>query len=328
MKKNIYCSILMPAFWVFASCLLFLSCDDNFNPYGTPRQEYVLNCILGDDKSSQNAYLTKTYFVENDKLNSRIDDVAITGADVRISFLDSVKVLKQGLVARVDSSRFGSKTVYYLADKFTPRPGIEYRIDVLLPNNKRMSASTKTPSDNLLYYNKGDYLVPPVDREYVVCKWDNNPDYYIAPNYVFYYFIHSGGETTVHEKRVPVNYIQKEGKSIPVFAEPTHNSGITINMSTFDRAMREISEGDADKSKYEILGFVLEFRIFDKNLTNYYASVNEVTENFAVNLDEGDFTNITGGRGVFGSYITKYFIMKFSHTYIRSFGYEPGLTEN
>jgi hypothetical protein len=325
-NKNRLKLLAFIASWVF-SFTIFTSCNEEFSPYGTPRDEFVLNCILANDKSSQNVYLTKSYFVESEKLNSLTNDPAINGADIRISYLDSVKILKADLTTRIDTSRFGSKTVYYLAENFSARPGITYRIDVLLPNNKRLSATTKTPADNLLYYNKGDQLVPPAGRDYVICKWDNNPDYYIAPNYTFYYFIHKDGETTVHKKNVPLSYVEKNGKYVPIFPEPSHNTAATIEMSTFNRAMQEISEGDPDKSRYEILGFILEFRIFDKNLTNYYASVNEVTENFAVNLDEGDFTNINGGRGIFGSYITKYFVMLFSHNYIRSFGYTPGLAE-
>ncbi len=56
-------------------------------------------------------------------------------------------------------------------------------------------------------------------------------------------------------------------------------------------------------------------------------SKTELSEGFAITVNETDFTNISGGKGIFGSFIKQNFSIKFKHDYIRSFGYTPGLTE-
>ena len=66
---------------------------------------------------------------------------------------------------------------------------------------------------------------------------------------------------------------------------------------------------------------MLELYVFDRNLSGYYASVGKIGDSFSIRLDEIDFSNVEGGFGVFGSYISQKLAIAFDEEYINSFGY-------
>lgn len=98
-------------------------------------------------------------------------------------------------------------------------------------------------------------------------------------------------------------------------------------MSTVNQAMELISKGDPNKSNYIILSCIAEVLSLNEELSFYYNATARDRDIYSVKLDETDFSNIENGYGLFGVYMRTYHVMRFSHDYIRSFGYEPGLTD-
>ena len=145
---------------------------------------------------------------------------------------------------------------------------------------------------------------------------------------VFFLIKNENGKQVRYEKEVPRTYVLENNVYVPYYPVPSYLQRINVEMIAFDRAMAEISEGDPDKKNYTILTFILEILVYDKNLTAYYASRSELGESFAITTNESDYTNISGGRGIFGSFIKQRFAVRFTHEYIKSFGYEPGLTSS
>lgn len=321
--KSIFLSIL------FTTLLLsILSCEENFSPYGNGEEIYILNCVLNPDTSFQTATLSHSYHYEDINPYNYITDPAVSGANIRISYEDEAAIFTEGRTVRADASRYGDSAVYYYVNDFSIVPGKEYIIDVHLPNGKRLRSKTKTPDEIEFNLFKCDTLIPPANKDWVGVYW-NTPyqDLYAASVFKVYYFKNENGVKVRHEKRVPVKYIKKGDEYAPHFPEPSYAGMIYVEMDAFTRALLEISEGDPNKENYIILAFILEVRIYDENLTSYWASTTEVAESFTLKLDESDFTNIEGGLGIFGSYIKQRKSVKFSHAYIESFGYIPGLTE-
>ena len=190
-----------------------------------------------------------------------------------------------------------------------------------------MFGKTKTPS-KIKFKSTSDKLLPPEGRDYVSVTWEPSIEQlYTAARFAFVYFKQDSVSKTRHFKAVPEKVIEHNGESVTFFPEPSYANTIRVEMSAFDQAMEEISEGDPNKESYIILGFIVELLIYDRNLTSYYASKAELSEGFSVSVNQSDYSNIEGGRGIFGSFIRQYFSLKFTHEYVRSFGYTPGLTE-
>jgi len=62
-------------------------------------------------------------------------------------------------------------------------------------------------------------------------------------------------------------------------------------------------------------------------LSKYYNSTNRSLDTYSVKLNETDYSNITNGYGIFGAYVRKYAGIRFTHAYIESFGYTPGVSD-
>jgi hypothetical protein len=89
--------------------------------------------------------------------------------------------------------------------------------------------------------------------------------------------------------------------------------------------MREISEGDPDKERYKILSLMIEITVLDHNLSSFYSAGRLQSDGYSITVDQADYTNITGGLGIFGSYIKRVSAIRISRDYIMSFGYKSAL---
>lgn len=323
MKKNILFVCL-----VSMSFLFFCSCEDDFSPYGEFNERYIFNCILNPDSNSQTATLSHSYYYEGLNPSDHNDDPNIAGAHVRISFLDSVQILNQDFVLRNDQTRYKEPTAIYSANDFSPKPDTEYKIEILMPDGRRLHSKTRTPAKVFFNTGKSDNIIPPPNKEYVEVFWDSpGQDLYVVPIFTIIFLKNGPNGQERRVKKVPVKYVKNEDIYVPHFPEPAYLTKIHAEVDAFSRALREISEGDPNKSNYTIYAFILEIRIYDKYLTDYFASQRDGADSFTLNVAEKDYTNIENGYGIFGSYILQETSIKFSHDYIRSFGYNPGLTE-
>jgi len=316
------------SFLCFLTAIILCACKEDFELYGDLNEEYVLNCILSADSTNQTATITKSYFADFANLNSVRDDPTITGTAIRISFSDSVKIFTQKIVERKDNSRYPDSATIYNTTNFTPQPSTDYIIDAHLPDGRRLRAKTRTPDPISFDLYKCDSLIPMPHKDWIGVYWEPPAeDQYVAAAYKIYYFKKENSQKVRYEKRVPVKYIKKGDAYLPYFPEPSYSPMILVEVDAFARALQEISEGDPNKENYIILAFILEVRIYDRNLTTYYAAQKEVPESFTLKVDESDYSNIEGGLGIFGSFIKQRKAVKFSHTFIEQFGYTPGLTE-
>ena len=94
-------------------------------------------------------------------------------------------------------------------------------------------------------------------------------------------------------------------------------------MDVVTKFMQNISAGDNNKSNYSVeIKPKVEVLVMDEALSRYYSSTSQSLNDLTVRLDENDYTNIEGGYGIFGTYITKqYTAISFIATYLESFGY-------
>lgn len=309
------------------STAVLCSCEEEFDLYGDLREKYVINCVLNNDTTVQSATVSKSYYIESTTPSDYNDDPAITGAELIISYEDSAKVFGEEITERTDVSRYSNPANIYTAYNFRTEANTEYRLSALMPDGRRLRAKTTAPPP-VVFNAASDTLIPPIAKDWVAVYW-NIPrgDLYVASVFKVYYFKKENGVNVRYEKSVPVRYVKDGNEYKPYFPEPSYSPMIYAEIDAFSRALEEISEGDPNKENYTILAFILEIRVYDENLTSYFAAQREVSESFTLKVDESDYSNIDGGFGIFGSYCLQRKAVKFSHAFIESFGYKPGLTE-
>lgn len=307
--------------------LFSFSCrEEEFNPNGELKDKYILACILRSDTTMQIAYVSRSFQVQGYDPHSNTQDPAVSGADLKVWHKDTVYVFKDSTLTQSNSGTYSGPGSLYLNREFQPEPGVPVEIEALLPNGKRLKASTVMP--HLLKTDEAetDTLVPTQGKNTIAFSW-TTPDknLYYVPRLSLIYFKKVNGTDTRFVRPIPVSYVMKGGKEVPYFPPPGSQHKIVYDMTAIDRVMREISEGDEQKSNYTILIIQVNVLALDGNAAAYYSSGKTQSDGFTLKIDQTDFTNISGGLGVFGAYSKSAFVMRLDKKYIESFRYIPGL---
>lgn len=309
--------------------LLLISCEENFNPYGELKNRYILNCIIRGDTTFQTLTLTRNYQSENFDPYSNIEDVNIKNALVRIWNGNSkVTLLKDTTISRPAGDNYKTPYTVYKTDNFLPDPNSPIEVEAILPNGKKLTSTARVPDAIKISEDNSDKSIPPNNKNFIKIAWntnEQNPVFIVR--LAIYYFKHENGVKTRNFLEVPLNYIQYGNDWIPNYPKPITDLSFTVDMNTIKKAMELISKDDPIKSKYEILSCILEVLSLDPELRKYYFATARSRDIYSIKLDETDYTNINGGFGVFGVYMRTFWVLRFTHDYIKSFGYTPGLTD-
>jgi hypothetical protein len=304
------------------------SCEEDFNPYGELKERFILNCIVRGDSNFQTATLTKSYTSENFDPYSSTNDPSIRNAIIRIWNKNNVAILKDTIAERPEGDLYKTPYTLFYTNKLKPDPNSLIEIEALLPNGKRLTSTANIPSVVTVTDILSDKKIPPDNKNFIKISWESDQkDAVFITRLAIYYFKHEGGQKTRNIAIVPINYVKFGNEWIPNNPKPTSDKSYAVEMETINKAMELISIGDPNKDRYEILSCIMEILSLDENLSLYYNSTARGRDIYSVKLDETDFSNIRGGFGIFGVYMRDYHVLRFTHAYINSFGYIPGLVD-
>lgn len=313
---------------VYSAALFSAGCkDENFDPKGTLSDKYVLNCILRSDTTVQTATLSRSYNVTGIDPLENTTDPALGSADIRVWVGDSVYVFREKEVPRSDTSRYKTALRYYYAENFRPQASKPAEILAVLPNGRKLHAATSIPQQVFTDFIASDSTVPAPGRNDIHAAWTSfsAPNTYYYPRFLLVYYKIENGLPVRYTRTVPARYVSSGGRDVPVFPTPTTDVGYSIEVDALSRTMQEISAGDPEKSNYVVLTLMVEIMTLDMNLSGFYSSGRLLDDGFSVKLDETDYTNIEGGLGIFGSFVSHEFPIRLYKNYIKSFGYKTKL---
>lgn len=317
---------------IAASVLLTIflaSCNDEFNPLGKAKEKYILNCIIRSDTSYQVLTLTHSYTSADFDPYSNTADPAIKGAVVKLwEGNDKVTSFFDTTIARDSSSLYKTPYTIYHARGIQPGAGTVLDLEATLPNGKKLTATGTVPQKpvfiKLGHGGDGDTIVPPVQKTYVRAQWGHTAaakgTIYLPRMYIVYKVPVNGVEVK-KIKLVPKEYITSNGVEYAEYPGMTYYPWLTVDMTVIERCLTEISEGDSDKEKYKIYSIVVDVISLDNNLSTYYNATNKNNDPYSVKPNEAEYTNITGGYGVFGIAYIASTIIDISAPYVRTFGY-------
>jgi hypothetical protein len=305
-------------FLVICCSALFLSCEENFNPFDEYQERYIFNCILRGDTTLQVATLERTYTTGGFDPYQNKEDPFLSGADIRVWYKDSVYRFNDTSIARLDTSRYKSSMNIYLNRRFKVGPDEPVEVEVMLPKGRRLISSTKTAGKVSFLDSSTTTILGTVELKFL---WTSSSvGNYFLPKFKIIYYKKESNLNTRYEKEVPLRYENNQ----PVPFTTSKMPLVSVDTGTVKRALREIAGGDSDKSSYYI-SLHPEFTVaaFDDVLSKYYSTSTESFSSLTVTLDETDYSNIQGGYGIFGSFTsTEYQQLKFAREFITSFGYK------
>jgi hypothetical protein len=312
MKKNIILTVC-----TFITIVSF-SCDESFNPKAPFKEQYVLNCIIRGDSTTQVALLSKTYDVTGFYPTTNDIDPAVTGAQVYLKWKGKMFQLRDSSIVRSDTSRYKTPYRFYYTNAFKPAFNDSVEIIAIPAPGVLLSSKTKVPYNvyfgNSPSFIRGDELV--IDIAWTARELGD----FFLPRMKIIYRKTDDSPGIIRSFEVPVDYALSNGLEIPKYPGISAAPGIEFLRSNIDKAMLRISEGD-DKSKYKFKRIDFELLIFDQFLAGYISTTNGFLDNLSIRLDEPNYTNISGGLGIFGAYEYNLFQIALSEQYLNDLGY-------
>lgn len=302
---------------------IFISCDESFTPKAPYDERYSLNCIIRGDTSFQVATTYKSYDVSYINPYENNEDSFIDGAFIRMwRGDDEISIFKDTTMDRTDKSRFNTDIKYYYINGFIPNEGDSLEIEALLPNGRRLRSNTKIPYGVKRNEQNSDLLLTRSSTNYLRTSWEiKNRNQIYLPKLLIDYLEKENGVNIRKEKIIPWKKVKINDATKYIYPSPSGDYLIDYDINIIKESMEDISINDPEKGKYTIISIILELSIFDENLTTYYFTVGLDGNSFAVGLDEGDYSNIENGFGIFGSFFTQKFKIQLSKPYVNSFGY-------
>ncbi|MEE9430144.1 MAG: DUF4249 family protein, partial [Melioribacteraceae bacterium] len=285
--------ILYLVFLIFS----IFGCDDEVTFQAEYEEKEILYCVLNADSSNQYALLKTNFENKNSQQNHYIKNAKIT--------------LKQNKVTSElrDTSALNNNTEtdFYYSKNFKPPLGSEIEITAELPNGKVLSAFLTVPNFSLFVFQQSLLTIPSSqDPTRLYIGWtlrNGNDNLAFLTRLIINYRINKNNIETEHSYTIPIEYIIKNDNTLPVHPQIGRSSFQVYSQQVIDRAFREISIGDTNKSAYTIVNANLEIFVLEENLTNYSASVEAFKNSYSVKVYEPQISNIEGGLGVFGAFI-------------------------
>lgn len=309
MKKIIY---------LFLSSLIFISCEENFAPKTDFVEKLSINCIVRGDSATHIATLLRSYDVESFNPLSNDSSTFIKGADIKIEHKGNIYVFRDTIIAS-QNKRYGDSINAYVVN-FRPATFDSVKITANY-NNKALTSSLKIPA--AVFVENDPHSIGIGTLEELRLKWkQRDPGLLYYPRMTLYYKKRDDPAKQL-QINVPVGFITKNGNEIPFYAQPTRGSTLTYTYDIIKWAIEQAVNNDLDRANYKIDRLSFELMLIDQFLSSYYTSANGYLDNLSIRLDEANYSNISGGFGIFGSYIVVRKTITFTSGFLVGVGITP-----
>jgi len=308
MKKTLLALLIIP--------FIFLeSCKNDFSINASKKDFYILNCILRNDNSFQYAVISKNIYTESGAPPaSNNNGQYIKNASVKIFFNDSVFVMSDTTLQITDSGNITQVDCYYLK-KAIISPGKAISIEATIPDGTILKSEiqqvplvtcqqlqVRFPPTTTSGYQKDFYFSWSVVGSKIVV--------FALPQLIVYYQKYEGGM-----------FVDKIS-SISLSQNFTYLTTCETSLAAINKMMQDISGNDPNKNYYIINKVIFSVTCLDPELAKYYSVYNTFAEDFTVKLRQTDYSNIDGGKGIFGSCNKFFKSLSVDSLYVKSFGYQ------
>ncbi len=319
--------------------LYVASCKNDFNINGPVEDVYMFNCILRNDTSVQYALISKNYFTDNGTVPAPNSiEQNIKGFIIKIYTNDSVFVMRDTTIQVAYSGNINQVNCYYVKNLIM-NPGQVIRIEAAGPDGNILKSTIQVPQISYVNFSPNfPQIYRPADPKEFLPGYQTKPYYswnwvgateesttiLSLPQLEVYYKKYDAGTLVDKKVLIPLvlyYIIDKDGNVIPVQVDLSFNRSCITSLEAVNKVMQDISGNDPYKENYIITKVVFSVISLDPVLTKYYSANNTYSESFTVKLRQTDFSNIEGGKGLFGIYYKFANPLVVDSFYVKSFGY-------
>ncbi len=302
LNRRTLCPTLVLAIIVTAGC------SESFEPKGPYEQKLVIYSVLSNRSDSLFVRLYSSYNPSGHNPLDNSIDTNLQGAHVIVANDSASYVLAGVVIPRTDKSRYSTNINAYLAQPFQFQGSKTYTLTVT-SSEGNASAQVITPGSGLVEANNGFILKAPEKyTDDISAKVRLSP---VTQGYLLRLYVEFDavvGTRTVHIRTEVPQAIRSTAESGFVYDYPMLIRRITDRVVVYEivyfgldayRAFLLDQLTNYGEIKLTSATFVL--TQVESNLYKYYNLANGFLDEFSIRSDLPDFSNITGGFGVFGA---------------------------
>lgn len=294
--------------------LFFAKCDDGFRPKGSFEDALSVYAVLQSTTDSQFVRVHATYDPPGFDPLEHTSEPDLSSAMVLMTSDSGSVTFSDSLIVHPDPQRYGTQLRIFYRAPFRPQRGLGYTLSVSVPGYPTASSRTIVPrspgefrltntailNSPRLYESQDINLVlkaPPEARGFL-------PKFFIEYQVI-------SGTPFIGRTEIPARLLQTEATVVPQYPEllPLALSiGAPFNVITFwsyqtaaYRYTLDALTGQYGIANVRFRRVIIYLYMVDENAYKYYNIVNGFKDEFSVRTDLPDYSNISGGVGVFGA---------------------------
>jgi hypothetical protein len=273
----------------------------------------VVYSVLTTESDTQYVRVYTSYNPPGNDPSKNQDEQSVTDATVTVSSESALYHFEKTVVQRPDTSRYPSSIIAYVSYPFRPSRGKTYTLTISSSSLGTATAVSTVPGSAQISLTNFSVLADP----YHTTLENYGMDIYFS------------GQTKAFVARIYVDYLaatmyngifQPKRREIPIAVKL-----LIKYMGTYELiypAVRRTSPTYRESESFPTQGWydlleniillqdglgsrfvqaVFQVVHFDEPLYNAYGVSSNFQDRYSVRLDESDYTNISGGTGVFGS---------------------------
>ena len=306
---------------------ILLACDDAFDPHGEFTERPVLYCVMTSGPAR--AMLTRTVpsknlLVDADGFASPVirgAEISLSMGPARFRLTESLDTLNAGTPEQLIQLTYRNSYVYLLRTE-------AISFNALLPDGRVLAASTKVPGP--LYFERSyefphgfTTAISPENRGTTwTFSWESTDGHLYFPeillNYVGY---RTDGTTALRSVPIPQRMLLEGGREVPAYPQPTYEGSCGFDFQAFDFVLARLALTESEFRQIGIRTLVFRVTTYDVPLARFYTSAHGAMDPYSIRIDETVYSNVSGGIGVFGTYVVDSLEQDVDEAYIESFGY-------
>lgn len=269
------------------SFLLLSGCESTFSPDGRYAEKMVVYAIFSTTSDTQIVRVYGTYPSLGSAAETEIPDAQVT-----LKKGDSTFTFRDTTLERTDTSRYRTRIKAFVGYHIRPEPGARYQLSVASPSHgTATAAATAMYPGRMIVRNDvpGNFQVGVVLGQYTRA--------FLLRMFLEYDLL---VDSTRIIRTVEIPRAVDAGTGELYYPTPTSNEigSVVFSAEGFARVVERLRQ-EFPGGRIRLRRTMYRLTELDEALYAYYSTVNGFPDSGTLRLDEPDYTNITGGLGVF-----------------------------
>lgn len=297
--------------------VLMTGCESDFTPKGTREDQIVVYGILSNRSDSQYVRIYSTYDPSGFDPLTHTREVVVHGAEVTVTGGSQPFRFQEGIVPRTDKSRYTDDVVTYISHPFSLQTGSTYNLSVSSTRYGTVTSSVVVPKSGRVQMLNA-YVLQGRGEEnenIVVYGWVKELTYGVLARLYIMYEALEGQAWVRRTEEIPAAMAQtddgrlllsyptlrKRQTSSLIVDKEVNETFIFLKQLYFSRLGDIYARHPAGAVR--VTNALVVVTQVDRNLYTYMKTANYFDDPYSTRTDAPDYTNIAGGRGVFGAMV-------------------------